>query len=668
LKAPTAPPGGPATGGSFVFLAGGSREAFDDYTIRAEIPLSETAPGVWQKVTLYYGRGKREIHIAGRKIPGSLDYRESSLQETFTYIAFYADMDGASFSLDEICMEESVPGFWGNAGTTFTWREEKPLLVMGSYPVIENVFFETAVESGARGAAAVDENMRTESAFESRTRAQATVFKTDIGGHFNYGGAANKENAVWSGGHSVNRAFGPFAVREAFSIDPDTIYWDHNAGVSLRGSVPVSFEARSREDRIRLSRSWDGNVGLHAGSFLLQTGLSAQWRYPSQKYAETGDYGYTWTESWSALKPDAGPDAQERTLKGNITTSFGGEAIGVVFTFTPSQTARKLTDNAASATNASLSFPWTAGNYSGDIVFARAWNSVVSSPANDAGGDILQYGESLRRGRSHLLSIPVYALFAEEIAAMPQDSSVLSESFADSGALSLTLPRRDDVAALVIPRAVETKLERAVSQRYDTLTDTFDFNVLARFSAEEIFGAHGKIPLFRFYQADEFNTALSYHLRLPKREDAVWSITLDQDFWFFGFYGSNLSLGDTVSITSSGNIYALTLSWTAIQQENLPGKILSLFINRFSENTFSPSLAFFANAGRVFQRVEKLKYTYNGTGDNPVTTLSLGHESIVRITGHLQFSLFANLDIADDKNAEITNWICSAGTLLRVIF
>jgi hypothetical protein len=658
--------------GNFVFQAGGGREYFDDYALKASIPLSALTPDVWQKVTLYYGKGKRDVYIDGRKIAGDMRYREGGLQEAFTYIAFYTDTAGTtiedSFSLDEVCLEESIPGFWGNAGTAFAWEHREPLLSAGGRAVIENTRFETNIESGARGAALPDEHIQPEGAFVSRSRMETTVLDTNLGGYFNYG-TASKTDPVWSGGHSIARNFGPLAVREAFSLDPDDRYWEHRAGLNIGRTVPVSVDARAQQDRTRLRRSWNAALGVHGGTILsLQTGLFAQWLYPAPENAETENYGHIWTESWREMQPDNGANARERTLKGNVRGSFGGEAIGVVFAFTPSQTERKLTDNANSTTDTSLSFPWTAGNYSGDIIFSRSWNSAILGTANDAGGDIIHYGESLERGGTHLLSVPVYSLFADKTADMPEETFLLSESFSDSSAFQLALPRRDDTASLFIPRSIETKMERTVGRRYDTLTDVFDLNVLTYFTADNFFGAYGKIPVFSFYQSDEFNNMLNYHVKLPKQEDAVWDATLDQDLWFFGFRGSSLTLGDSITVGSAGNIYSVSLTWTVTQDGNLPGKIYGYLIDRFSENTMSPSLAFFANSARIFQRIEKLKYTYNGTGIEPLVTVSLSHESVVRITGHLNFSIFANLYITDDKNTRIARFIGSAGTKLRLTF
>jgi hypothetical protein len=668
LKAPEHP----SAGGEFVFQAGGGRERFDDYTLRAVVPLSALTPDTWHKVTLYYGKGKRDVYVDGNRVPGELRYREDGRGETFTYIAFYADTDtgvSGSFSLDEICLEESIPGFWGNAGTTFTWERRAPLLTVGGYTVAENPRFETNIESGMQGAASPDENAQTQGAFVSRSHAEITVLKTDLGGYFNYG-AASKTEPVWSGGHSVARRFGPVAVRESFSLDPEDAYWEHTAAFSAGGRLlPFSFDSRAQQDRARLRRSWNAGLGIHGGAILsLQTGLSAQWVYPAPEDAETGNYGVAWAESWREMVPDTGRDAWERALKGHFNASAGGEAVGVVFAFAPSQTERKQTNNANSSTDTSLSFPWTAGNYSGNVIFARSWDSAILGAANDMGGDIAHYGESLKRGGSHLLSPPVYSLFAEKTAQMPQEPFLVSETFADSSAFLFTLPRRDDIASFFIPRGIETKLGRTVGRRYDTLSDVFDLTVLTHFTADNFFGAYGKVPVFRFYQSDELNTMVSYHLKLPKEEEAVWDLTFDHDLWFFGFYGSSLSLGDTITIGSAGNIYSLTLNWTVTQKNNLPGRIYGYLINRFAENTLSPSLAFFANAGRVFQRVEKLSYTYNGTGKEPVTTITIGHESVVRITGYLNFSIFANLDITDDKNTRITRFIGSAGTKLRLSF
>jgi hypothetical protein len=48
--------------------------------------------------------------------------------------------------------------------------------------------------------------------------------------------------------------------------------------------------------------------------------------------------------------------------------------------------------------------------------------------------------------------------------------------------------------------------------------------------------------------------------------------------------------------------------------------------------------------------------------------LILGHESIIRILGRLDFSVFAELDIAQDETAKTLSFLGTIGTALKVFF
>jgi hypothetical protein len=319
-------------------------------------------------------------------------------------------------------------------------------------------------------------------------------------------------------------------------------------------------------------------------------------------------------------------------------------------------------------TNMNLSFPWKIKYFSGSFDFTRVWSSSLNAAAIDIEGDLTNYYSSFNRAKNHLFSIPFNSLFDSALAKLPFEQNTTTESFSDRSRFVLNLPHGAGVSQLVVPRSFETSLERKINRRYDTESDSLRSDILSRWTAINLFGASGTRSLFKFYRDDEFNNMLSLLLEFPKQEDVKWNLTLDQDLWFFGFRGSSLAFSDTLSFGPSGNTYTFTLRLSQFQDDNLVGKLYRYVTGRFSDSSFSPLLASFANAKLEHLQSENVTFTYNDTGTNPRGSFSLGHESRVRIAGRMSFSLFLNLDIADDRASGVTTFVGKTGTKLKLSF
>ena len=91
-------------------------------------------------------------------------------------------------------------------------------------------------------------------------------------------------------------------------------------------------------------------------------------------------------------------------------------------------------------------------------------------------------------------------------------------------------------------------------------------------------------------------------------------------------------------------------------------------MRRFQNEQRSPALAALANARYERLRKEKLQIDFDHSGKKLRYAVQAEHESIVRITGRINLSAFANLSCSQNVETEILNFIASIGTSLQVYF
>jgi hypothetical protein len=115
-------------------------------------------------------------------------------------------------------------------------------------------------------------------------------------------------------------------------------------------------------------------------------------------------------------------------------------------------------------------------------------------------------------------------------------------------------------------------------------------------------------------------------------------------------------------------VESFILDWTVPTRKSL----LSIFYGWIAAAAQTQSswlaLSDLMNTGYEQLRKETLELAFDHSGDYLQWSLIAGHESIIRIFGRLNFSVFAKLNCTQDERVQILSFIGTIGTTLNVSF
>jgi hypothetical protein len=192
------------------------------------------------------------------------------------------------------------------------------------------------------------------------------------------------------------------------------------------------------------------------------------------------------------------------------------------------------------------------------------------------------------------------------------------------------------------------------------------------FSAINLFGALGSKPLFTFYSSDEFTHAITVSTAFPRGEIPSWRVQSGLGMHFQGFAGASLDTRNTLTLAkgagSAGWIESIEADWTVPTTRSL----LSLFYNFLVRGALTQSswlsLTDLLNSEYEQFRKDTLTLALDRSSGYLAMDLTVGHESIIRIPGRLNFSVFAKFTFTDNARSELFSCIATIGTTLNVSF
>jgi hypothetical protein len=267
-------------------------------------------------------------------------------------------------------------------------------------------------------------------------------------------------------------------------------------------------------------------------------------------------------------------------------------------------------------------------------------------------------------------------------AASSPGASANYSRFTDSFTSSVKLPPNYGLSSFFIPSGAAFRINRSLEQKMDVPLDTLGIGGNLRFDAVNMFGAFGAAPLFSFYQSDEFSHSIDVSAAFPKNEKTTWGVQAAQTMNFRGFAGAELGINNTLTVNSASSTYGgarvterLAASWTAPVEKSL----LSFFYGGVTGMLEKGNswLVMAGIAGAEYERllIETLEFVFEhepglGAGEEDFNRFSvtLGHESVVRVFGRLNLSAFAKLIISEDYSTEVFSFLGSVGVTLSISF
>ncbi|MDR1863831.1 MAG: hypothetical protein LBQ67_07920 [Treponema sp.] len=692
--------------------------------LEAAVPLAAfdaagVLPGRWAKVEIRY-RGKNQgVYIDGTSAPGaSMEFRPgvygalnagsqgagSSSYTAFLLLPGSTPLPAGNMAIDEVILEEATPSYRINAGGTVEWTRPGTIVELGNTPLVSDFFVSAALETGAQGDPFNSEGGE-EGLFgmSGRTRGEITVLGARINGNYSYtfssGGYSGESALTWSAGHGISRSWGPFSVQESFADSPGDQTMNHKFSLGLAAPFRSGLSGEMLYEGNKLSRKWEASAGGNpAGAIPLDISLagSAGWTENTAGPGEDlASYGGAWVKSWESLVPDSGYGAVRRDSRLLFKADLGTEPVGAELSLEGSTNFSRFNKTTQASTLARLDIPWKAEINSRTYRFLfrgeREYSRSLFYEAGDIREDGEKYAQSLRDSSPLMFSIPFYSLFdpamgkalADSNSAFLSGSSLLSYGeFGDKFEFSLGMPENYGLSSLVIPSRISARINRVLEQKLDTPADTLNLGGGLDFSSINMFGAFGAAPLFSLYQSDEFSHSLDAAVAMPKNEKISWRLQAAQAASFHGFAGAELTLANTFVINSASYVgtgkrwsESVSLEWLYPMKKSLLGALYSKFMGMAGSQSSWLALAGIAREEYEQFRKETLEFVFEHSpatraaySDYNRYSLILGHESLIRVFGRLNLSVFAKLNISEDSNTRILSFLGLIGTTLNVSF
>ncbi|MDR1058412.1 MAG: hypothetical protein LBL43_02585 [Treponema sp.] len=673
------------------------------------------SPGKWSGVEVHYREGDQRILVDGTAVPGSsVVYRAGVMSDSGgRYAVSGTEEAGKSawigvflegvpvlpvtgrFALDEILLEDSSPAYRINGGVQSEWRRPGTLAEINGRDLVSDLVLSGAVETGAEGDPFSGDGDGY-FAVNGRTAGEITMLGVRVSGNFSLS-ANNGGDYAWTGGHGLSRSWGPFSAGETFALAPDDETMNHRVNLALSGPFRSSLSGELLLQDEKFKRQWRAGVGANLAKRIpLDLSLEAGAVWTENTSQSPGEnYGESWAESWIDLVPDAGYGASRRDTDLVFTASLGTSPLGMVFSLRGGTGFSRTNRATQSSTLARLEFPYAPGVYRMVFRGEREFRRDLYYEGQSFKDDASQYGKSLEDSLPLWYSIPFYSLFSRDQEKRMADSAASSLSqgysqFTDKFEYSLDLPERFDRYAFILPRRVGFNIGRVLEQRLETPLDTLNLGASLSFSSLNVFGAFGAVPLFKFYQGDELAHSLEASVALPRGEEASFRFQAVQNLGFYGFREEELRLDNSLTLTTPGGskrggnwLENLNLEWTTPSPKSVLGLLYGKVMDRIRTQSSWLTLAGIAES--EYEQLRKLtmefifehtKGTSSATGpynktyspDSTRFSLILGYESIIRIFGRLNFSVFAKLEGSQNFQTRILSLTGVLGTTLQVTF
>jgi hypothetical protein len=666
--------------------------------LEAEIPLSAFTPGKWSKVSVRYQGKDQGVQVDGGNIEdASFSYRPPRTDSTAerpagraAYAAVLVNPEAASalpdgnLRIDEIALEEASPLYRLNLGGGVEYTRQGSLLAIGKIPVLADFSVSTALEGEARGDP-FTEGAQAAGGLINRSNAEVSLFGAKLSGNLAFTAAVHpaqtsaEEAFLWSAGHGVSRAFGPFQAGESFSAAPAENSANHRVNLDFASVFYSRFSAEALYELSRLNRKWNLALGVkppreYIPSLALDS--TVNWSERNGEIDEAETYGGLWVRSWKPMTPDLGPGAEERITRTAVTLTEAAKPLGAVITVEGNTAFARANNLTRSGSIVRLDLPVNFAGTSLNFQAGREFKRHLLFSGSDARDDGVKFFESVNDSLPLWRVVPFYSLFAPELndaldkslENSPSQKTADYTAFNDRFAFTGRFPSVFDIKAFIIPSGAGLSFDRILEQKMDTRSDVLRLGGNLAFSAVNMFGAMGYLPLFNFYRDDEFTHTLETSVALPRREDLSWRLQSALGANFHGFSGGVLGLANTLTFGSAGWLESLKADWTVPARRSLLSIVYNWIASAINTQSSWLTLSNILNSEYEQLRKETAELVLDYSGDYLRWNLGLGHESIIRIAGRMNFSVFAKLDLSDDMQSKTFSFVGTIGASLSLSF
>jgi len=669
------------------FTAEGPNSIFQP-KFEAHIPLGAFREGQWSKVTIRYNGTNTGISVDGvgvpdawfRYLPAPKLRDKVEGKSGYTAVLITPGQGSAlnddNICIDEIILEDAAMAYRLNAGGAFEYKKSGTLISINDTDVLSDFLFTATVESEFR-ADPINRGPETAESMAQRTGAEISFLGAKIYGNLLY--SLTKDDFLWSADHGISREWELFSFKETFYASPNTNSAKHGFNAGFSSNFYTKIDAGINYDYSGLERKWALGMGYKSERDFIPsvdiTGAAA-WSQ-DDKAEENENYAGLWIRTWGSMIPDAGKNAKGRKTSAKIIITESTKPVGAVVTLEGKTSSTGLTAVTNLENSAFLDVPVILNKTSLNFRAGRLFKKQINFFGSDVKQESEKFFESINDFLPLWKTIPGYSLFAYDINEAMDKSRNNSPSFGitqymafnDHFGVKANFPSMFNLAAFVVPSGASLRLERIIEQKLDTRSDMLNFSGSLGFSAVNMFGTFGYLPLFKFYKSDEFTHAAQAAVIFPRNEDVSWKVQSAIGMSFRGFEDAVLNLANTLTLRSKGLwLESAVVDWTIPVKKSLLGVFYDWIAEKAAKQKSWLNLSALLSSNYEHFRKESLELAVEQTDDNFRVMCSAGHEAVIRIQGRLNFSGFVKLRFNRETKTETLTVDGLLGTGLKVSF
>ena len=557
-----------------------------------------------------------------------------------------------NFSIDEIFLSETNVFLDLQDKISFSLEKSGAVLKAGEIPILSDL----KIRADGSGSSALNtETLESKNIFSGNTSAEATFSKLKISVSGAKDSESNSKNALSSASHGFSTAepiFDSLSFSENYSFNGATenLSKKNSAKISLEKIfVPLTFSADAKAESNSWSRAQEISSGanFNLGKFSLDAKASASQKLKSSSSnssSNSDDDNFKAENYFSSYKNiskfefSAGDEkAKKRKVGFSADAKYNFRFLNLSPEISASSSGTYKSSSSKSFKDDSsikFSFPFSKGKNG----FSLSWKKSSGSASYvEEGGDYFSDSENLAEKTNEkkyfLTALPFYDLLSEKLQKDVYKISSAQDSSGDfttyyTGLYSFSWRRgfSGDKFDFFIPNSLKIDFSRDI-RTAETVSDIFQVKLSAANSALNVFGKYGSIPLFSFYEQDEFASSFSAALKIPRKSPSQITANVSgySQLTIFFKDKNSLKTGIEGSFESKTDWDGkLTLVWKRNSKDSLASGFCSLFKNLKDKKSFkitkTDSLNFSAaSASSSSSITKKYSFDFSHAADTQIT-------------------------------------------------
>lgn len=489
--------------------------------ITITIPVLEGSSALqaqqWHKITVDKSSG--EVFINDSTIPSLLcNVQKNSSDIRINRITlamknwkqitpFTGEYDYTVYA-DEFFLSDPIPAWNIQNENSLFYKQNGSILNLGKSAILSNPFIEFHQRS-------ILDPDSGEIDFSASGLGGIKILGATVEGSLS--GSNSAPHVIETQSHRITIPFGSFVVSEVFSTRFSDLQMYRNNSLGFSGLLKTSIEASNEQTRntekqgFKLTLSPQLPQGKN-NSFKLELKTLANQKFRSEAiHIFEGKWVEIWQDSAVGLISEGHWDAIERNTQHNFDSNWSRKSPDDAHFFwnglqvnTEAKSVYTTGKGSNATESSTLSIPFSL--YKSSVTGSWIRSAQRLTPEKNGGkywADVEYLFESIQKQNWFYTVPPLYDLFGDTVDYDIQGMYGDSFNFSNRYQVLWKRPSLGLLRDLFIPSSMEFSTGRNTETSLEYKKDTWNASVKAGFSALNIAGTKGIIPLFTWYEQDE---------------------------------------------------------------------------------------------------------------------------------------------------------------------